>query len=1104
MLLPRSFRKAHLGKPRAYSIAEPDLMGGLAEWPPKGNQHSLPKPHAGSEGLANRVRQLVASSCRLAYDNKMRPRANFKAERRSEAGFLTSPPLIDTFSPTFILFTQLRLSIAIKSFIVRGFVAGTALHDAKMAEVVGLVTSVAGLAPLITNLVNGTRRLRRIRRDSATIPEGLDSLIKELDFLQLVMQNVNALPYASGADYCQEILTAIAEGIEELLDKYPLRSVSSGKKPNLKEVWGLRHWEEDVNSLRESVEKASQKLGLCLQLNLMLNMIQTKNLGTSSGSEASSSFSSVTESEALSSSSLVKYTPSRRVVRQDCATKACFCSCHRSSRISRRFWALDYTSLLPPSNKCDQPSCTASAYGFRLRVALSQLGIPWSVTMGLRFLAGIGSFSIQPALQVERVVKYTSPGFEIIWKLTHKLITVDDACIAFRLLAREDPTLDFHVDPSGSSFLISCAKWSMVNGNAALLEATIESGFDPATIDLPRSDEFPHIWLPWAWEWAWDIFRLQFLTLLFKNNPGFAGMTPLHDAILFGKSEDVQHWSTRSKKNERNFWGQTPLHLAVTRPQHLQVIVDAEHDLDSFDQKEATPLMYAAAYDEIDAARILIRAGADPFVRKHTGGIGFASLLIERAHWDFMMDIFRFLDDEAMQTTAEMLAEELVFLHFVCSFGLDMGNYLPQLLSRCKSLDSPLELPLAATYWQVVKGRTLLHYARSAKEVDALLGLGFTMINQVDQEGQHALMSVITRASLPSLAPLVQRLLDAGADINLQDRRGQTACHVLMQRLSNIWDQIFYGGIDCLHTLVTRGADSLISDNCRCSCSVLGCLPIAPERENEVSRSEAETRVILLTECIILILEICGTETAKQTLLAIIRQIEHKKLGMTHTCCRRTPCYDEDSDLMPEDDIDDILEEESEFIRLLDEKMEHESKRDINSLLRSAILDMTPPMYETFQPCPLSKTFGPRDIQDLKRYRVDHKNDCFVREDDPRYVSKYTPDSIGRYALWLEKRLRKSNISEQTAINPWGDAYFRRISWLQFLCNAMEISTEKLADHFQDGATMSHYWSYEKEQIREDVQHSFQSWEEWSTKGPAMVVDSTDGVADWPLGEEGD
>ncbi|KAM0426335.1 hypothetical protein ACHAPT_008376 [Fusarium lateritium] len=80
-----------------------------------------------------------------------------------------------------------------------------------MAEVVGLVTGVAGLAPLIGSVVGGIKRLRSIRRDSRTIPEGLDSLLKELGFLQLVIQNADAVLCAPGADYCQESIAAVAK-----------------------------------------------------------------------------------------------------------------------------------------------------------------------------------------------------------------------------------------------------------------------------------------------------------------------------------------------------------------------------------------------------------------------------------------------------------------------------------------------------------------------------------------------------------------------------------------------------------------------------------------------------------------------------------------------------------------------------------------------------------------------------------------------------------------------------------------------------------------------------------------------------------------------------
>ncbi|UPK97428.1 hypothetical protein LCI18_008363 [Fusarium solani-melongenae] len=1026
-----------------------------------------------------------------------------------------------------------------------------------MAEVAGLVIGAAGLAPLITGVVRSTKRLRCIRRDSATIPEGLDSLIKELDFLQLVMQNVNTVPYTSGEDYCQEIITAVATGIEELLDKYPLKSISSGKKPNLKEAWDLRHWEEDINALRESAEKASQKLGF----KLMSSMIQMRDLGISSSSEASSSSDSVTEPEALSSSSLIKYTPPRRIVRQDCTIKACSCSCHRISRISRRFWALDYTGLFPPGNKCDQPTCTASAYGFRLRVALSQLGIPWSVTMGLRLLVGIGSFSIQPALQAERFVPYTSPGFEIIWRFEHRFMNADEACTAFRKFAQEDPSLHLHVDPSGSSyvetllkkpwgdagiggmgdsgrrlngqlnllrvlmgelkvargawdksFLVSCARWSYNNAHVVLLETALESGFDPTAIDSPHFSEWLSPYSSYKAPSTRDLdpFCLLFLTLVCKNNQGFAGMTPLHEVVLFGQPEDVHHWAERSEKNERNFLGQTPLHLAVSKPQHLQTILDAGHDPDAIDAYGLTPLMYSAASNAIGAARILIRAGTDPFMRHNTLHFTFIDFAVARCNWDFIMELFSFFDDEAVHITSEVLAQQAVSVLFLdayrpcCREGSDC---LLHLLSRCKSLNfGPLTRPgVSRTEW--VEGRTLLHYAGSVNDVDALLGHNSSIINQVDQNGQHALMRVVAQAQVPDLEPLVRRLLDAGADINLQDKRGRTACHIAMQRLSQ-HSFTTMGDLDFLHALVSLGADALRPDKCKCPCSVSGCVPTVPNLSTRhlCPLELAGGSVVLLIEWTILIFETCGIETARRTLLATIRRAQHKKLDMTHTCCRRVPYYDKNPDPMPEGDINEILEEESEFSEILDDKMEHESERELNPLLRSAILDTKPPMDKTIEGVPITYLLSIFRLS-YEGYHVDRENDCFVAECKPD-----PPDApihgdvtivIALYALWLEKKFHEG-ISEQMKVNSWRICYLRRLSWLYYLCNVLEVSTEELVEELQRQAAGPKNQPGEKKTINRDVQHLCESWEEWSAKGPAMGVDLTDGFADWPFEKESD
>jgi hypothetical protein len=65
----------------------------------------------------------------------------------------------------------------------------------------------------------------------------------------------------------------------------------------------------------------------------------------------------------------------------------------------------------------------------------------------------IGKFALRPALQLQRVVKYTSPGFEILWKLSESILGWDDAETQFRELYQTDPTFCSQVDPSGHGYL---------------------------------------------------------------------------------------------------------------------------------------------------------------------------------------------------------------------------------------------------------------------------------------------------------------------------------------------------------------------------------------------------------------------------------------------------------------------------------------------------------------------------------------------------------------------------------------------------------------------------------------------------------------------------
>lgn len=148
--------------------------------------------------------------------------------------------------------------------------------------------------------------------------------------------------------------------------------------------------------------------------------------------------------------------PFRRSRRQysQCAVLQCHCSCHFTKQISRRFWYFHYSPLADMLKNCDTPVCTGRRHRLQFRAALSQLGIPWAVILGVDLTLEIGKFTLCPALQLQRVVKYTSPGFEILWKLSEHKMSWDDAGAQFRELYRMDPAFCSHVDPSGRGYLV--------------------------------------------------------------------------------------------------------------------------------------------------------------------------------------------------------------------------------------------------------------------------------------------------------------------------------------------------------------------------------------------------------------------------------------------------------------------------------------------------------------------------------------------------------------------------------------------------------------------------------------------------------------------------
>lgn len=135
-----------------------------------------------------------------------------------------------------------------------------------------------------------------------------------------------------------------------------------------------------------------------------------------------------------------------------CSVRHCCCSCHLTGNIFGRFWGLEYTPLSVLLRKCNNEWCTSRRVRCNIRLAFSKYGIPWAVTAGLDFISEAGGCAIRPALQMQKIVNYTSPGFEILWLCKNFQISLSEARMKFTELYRSDPSLKHHVNPAGKSY----------------------------------------------------------------------------------------------------------------------------------------------------------------------------------------------------------------------------------------------------------------------------------------------------------------------------------------------------------------------------------------------------------------------------------------------------------------------------------------------------------------------------------------------------------------------------------------------------------------------------------------------------------------------------
>lgn len=139
--------------------------------------------------------------------------------------------------------------------------------------------------------------------------------------------------------------------------------------------------------------------------------------------------------------------------RRSCTTRHCHCSCHMTENRLGRYWGLEYTPLAIMFGKCDNQQCDVKGIRWKFRFSFNNLGVPLALLMDFEFILGMGKYSLRPALSVQRVVAYTSPGFEILWRCRNGLLSFHDAQTQFRELNRSSSPLRQHINPGGDNYV---------------------------------------------------------------------------------------------------------------------------------------------------------------------------------------------------------------------------------------------------------------------------------------------------------------------------------------------------------------------------------------------------------------------------------------------------------------------------------------------------------------------------------------------------------------------------------------------------------------------------------------------------------------------------
>jgi Ankyrin repeats (3 copies) len=327
-------------------------------------------------------------------------------------------------------------------------------------------------------------------------------------------------------------------------------------------------------------------------------------------------------------------------------------------------------------------------------------------------------------------------------------------------------------------------------------------------------------------------------------------------------------------ENNVNFLGQTPLHIATSSPSRLKVLLDAGHDINVRDRNGITPLMYAAAANRPIAVSILIRRGADLFMRDYLEKYDFITYAAVRNHWFLIWNAVGVIESRdptlLLSTFSRIISvpRPPLFLEG----GITWTKlFMVSVLSKLRNLNVQFE-----------DGRTMMHVINLPQYAYLLIEHGFTALNAQDKEGEHSLFAVTKFLDVE----LARRFIENGADINLKNHKGHGVLSQFLKKLSLPREKDGKKTLEYLDMLLKNGADVISTDNCSCACTSGGCLPISGlSLELQVCDDMRINNPCWVLEWLCLLEDSGKLVEAKTNALSVLRRAKFDQTNLVHTCC---------------------------------------------------------------------------------------------------------------------------------------------------------------------------------------------------------------------------